>query len=211
MRLPKCLVLNATNEFLKVQPWFRALRLANDTFIPEHYLNDPEFMDKPEFLRNMKLQPKVDVLEWYDEYAHSEGQEHRLPAVVRLRYCVQTKRKEKLNQPSLRNVLTRDNFTCQYCGVPVTMKSGTRDHVHPTAKGGPNTLENIVASCKRCNNLKGDMSLSAFESQFGFNLDKSIMRKLTEEEKIRSVIRSFKSKERNVWLKTLKENNIELW
>lgn len=49
-------------------------------------------------------------------------------------------------------VLDRDGFTCRYCGGPAT----TVDHVIPRSKGGQNTLENLVAACKRCNLSKGD-------------------------------------------------------
>jgi len=38
----------------------------------------------------------------------------------------------------------------------------TIDEVHPRSKGGRRTLDNQVAACKACNNLKGDMSLDAF-------------------------------------------------
>lgn len=51
MTLPKCLILNATNEFLSVRSWTRAVRLVEDTYIPEHLLKDPEFLDKPKFLQ----------------------------------------------------------------------------------------------------------------------------------------------------------------
>lgn len=34
----------------------------------------------------------------------------------------------------------------------------TVDHIIPKASGGKNTFENCVASCKPCNNRKGDCS-----------------------------------------------------
>jgi hypothetical protein len=216
MELPRCLTLNQTNEFLHVHPWFEALSLIHKTYIPQYIKDDPSFLELPPAFQKEKLRPKVDVLAWFDEYAYNsigdgEFGKQRLPAVIRLNYCVRTKRKERLNGVSLRNVLVRDNWKCSYCGIPITERSGTRDHVHPLSKGGPNVIENVVASCKRCNNLKDNMSLGDFEKQFGFKLDRSRLRKLTEEEKIKSVIHSFKEVEHEVWFKCLQENHIELW
>jgi 5-methylcytosine-specific restriction endonuclease McrA len=51
-----------------------------------------------------------------------------------------------------RGILRRDGFRCAYCGAPAT----TVDHVLPRSRGGPDTWENLVACCVRCNNAKGD-------------------------------------------------------
>jgi 5-methylcytosine-specific restriction endonuclease McrA len=34
------------------------------------------------------------------------------------------------------------------------------DHVHPASKGGPTTLDNLVAACQPCNNGKRDRVLA---------------------------------------------------
>lgn len=51
-----------------------------------------------------------------------------------------------------RGVLRRDGFRCVYCGGHAT----TVDHVLPRSRGGPDSWENLVACCVRCNNTKGD-------------------------------------------------------
>jgi 5-methylcytosine-specific restriction endonuclease McrA len=51
-----------------------------------------------------------------------------------------------------RGVLRRDGFRCAYCGGPAS----TVDHVLPRSRGGPDSWENLVACCVRCNNSKGD-------------------------------------------------------
>jgi hypothetical protein len=43
--------------------------------------------------------------------------------------------------------------TCAYCGSEGAL---TRDHVKPLAKGGSNTLANIVPACLSCNSAKRD-------------------------------------------------------
>jgi len=51
---------------------------------------------------------------------------------------------------------------CYYCGH-LFKRSGefcrTFDHVIPVAKGGRSTKDNLVVACRRCNNLKSDLTL----------------------------------------------------
>ena len=51
--------------------------------------------------------------------------------------------------------MTRDSFTCCYCGRPQKMDWLNYDHVVPRAKGGRTVWENIVTSCYSCNDKKG--------------------------------------------------------
>ena len=44
--------------------------------------------------------------------------------------------------------------TCYYCGKHFKPKDLTMDHVVPLARGGRSTKDNIVTSCKECNNKK---------------------------------------------------------
>jgi len=53
------------------------------------------------------------------------------------------------------NVMTRDGFTCQYCGERPPRSQLNLDHVVPRAHGGRSTWENVVASCLDCNRRKG--------------------------------------------------------
>jgi len=53
------------------------------------------------------------------------------------------------------NVMTRDGFTCQYCGERPTRSQLNLDHVVPRAHGGRSTWENVVVSCLDCNRRKG--------------------------------------------------------
>lgn len=48
-------------------------------------------------------------------------------------------------------IMKRDNETCYYCGEKATQI----DHLLPVVYGGLNVSSNLVASCARCNNLKG--------------------------------------------------------
>jgi 5-methylcytosine-specific restriction endonuclease McrA len=56
-------------------------------------------------------------------------------------------------------VLARDGYECAYCGQDAT----TVDHVVSIKAGGdPMSLDNMVASCKRCNSAKGSRSQGVF-------------------------------------------------
>lgn len=59
------------------------------------------------------------------------------------------------------NVFKRDGFECVYCGDS-NKKTLTLDHVVPQSKGGPNTWDNLVTACKRCNNEKADLTLKEY-------------------------------------------------
>lgn len=50
------------------------------------------------------------------------------------------------------NVLKRDNFSCQICGI--TAKDGAKlqvDHIIPVSKGGKTVMSNLQTLCERCN------------------------------------------------------------
>ena len=59
-------------------------------------------------------------------------------------------------KPSRHQIYARDNATCQYCGAKAT----TIDHIVPRCKGGGGSWTNLVASCMKCNQHKGDKDLA---------------------------------------------------
>ena len=75
-----------------------------------------------------------------------------LPVVIRLRRYVKVPYKEI--PLTRRNLMYRDNFSCQYCGVKTT--DLTIDHVIPSSRGGVDSWENVVACCQKCNVKKGN-------------------------------------------------------
>jgi 5-methylcytosine-specific restriction endonuclease McrA len=58
-------------------------------------------------------------------------------------------------------VLVRDAGHCRYCGAPATCV----DHILSQAKGGTDDLENMVASCRRCNARASDRLFLSFEEK----------------------------------------------
>ncbi len=78
-----------------------------------------------------------------------------------------TKRQERkiMNDDIRYNVLKRDNFTCQKCGI--TSKDGAKlevDHIIPLSKGGKTVMSNLQTLCDRCNSGKSDKTKEDFET-----------------------------------------------
>jgi 5-methylcytosine-specific restriction endonuclease McrA len=94
---------------------------------------------------------KVDVLKSYDLPIHPDWQ---MPAVVRLTNWI-SGRKTRVKF-SRQNVLARDRWRCQYCGVRRPTVELTFDHIIPRSRGGLTVWENIVTACISCNNKKSD-------------------------------------------------------
>jgi len=72
------------------------------------------------------------------------------------------------------NVYRRDGFRCRYCAtdkVPLTV-----DHVILWEDGGPSIEENLVASCRKCNKIRGETPYADW-MQHPYYLD--VYRKLT--------------------------------
>lgn len=80
------------------------------------------------------------------------------PAVILVKSYIEVTGDQKvaLNRE---NIYKRDNYECVYCQTSYPIKNLTLDHVLPQSKGGPDTWENLVTACKKCNNMKADLTL----------------------------------------------------
>jgi len=126
--MDRTLLLNATFEPLAIVSWRKAITLV--------------------FLQ------KVEVLSEYEREIKSVSSSVKLPAVVRLLRFVRNHRNGL--RFSRRNLLLRDDHTCQYCGKRFDPKFLTCDHIIPRSRGGTTEWTNIVTSCIYCNLKKGD-------------------------------------------------------
>jgi 5-methylcytosine-specific restriction endonuclease McrA len=97
---------------------------------------------------------KVEVIEEYDRDIRSAFLVIKMPAVVRL-ISFFRRRKHQVKF-SRHNILARDGWKCQYCGVKVQTQSMTQDHVLPRSQGGRTSWENIVTCCETCNAKKAN-------------------------------------------------------
>lgn len=97
---------------------------------------------------------KATVLEWYEDHVvRSANWSTRVPAVMILK---EYQKKKTGIRFSKSNVFLRDEYLCQYCGVGVTSKTATLDHVLPVSHGGKTTFENSCCACATCNANKGN-------------------------------------------------------
>lgn len=77
----------------------------------------------------------------------------RAPRVLHLlRYDRAPKASVRLTR---RNLMIRDQFQCQYCGRRPNTRELNIDHVVPRSRGGADSWENLVVSCRTCNLRKG--------------------------------------------------------
>ncbi len=76
-----------------------------------------------------------------------------MPSIIRMLYYI--RRPMQKVALTKKNILLRDDYTCQYCGLKGE-RMMTVDHVLPRSKGGPSTWENLVCACMRCNNRKNN-------------------------------------------------------
>lgn len=94
---------------------------------------------------------------WYQEVdlelAETLVREHA--AVVVNRYTI---RRIYTNKEFRKLILTRDNYTCCFCGE----YGDTIDHLLPRAKGGHTTPDNCVCACMACNQSKADRDVDEF-------------------------------------------------
>lgn len=96
----------------------------------------------------------AEVLANYEDWeVHSPSTTIKVPAVLLLRDYVKVARGVKFSR---NNVLLRDDYICQYCGIDCKHDRDllTLDHVVPRFHGGKTRWENVVAACGDCNHKK---------------------------------------------------------
>ena len=67
-----------------------------------------------------------------------------------------------------RRILERDQYRCRYCGLDgmANFENSlimTVDFVHPRAKKGKKTPDNLVTACRPCNTIKGHRMFHSLE------------------------------------------------
>lgn len=97
-----------------------------------------------------------------------------------------------LYQQKLRSfIFSRSNGKCVYCGA----QAEEIDHVIPRAKGGTNSVYNLVASCRACNQMKSNLSLKEFGKKINKNFSKLEPKKLPKDAAIVQAARNYMVKE----------------
>lgn len=115
------------------------------------------------------LSDKAVALEASPSVLRSPTHTFHLPSVIRLRYYVRVPQRKV--RWSRANVLRRDHYTCQYCGLRMADSKATIDHVVPISACkrmgiNPDTWGNTVACCAKCQRRKGDRPMAQVGMKF---------------------------------------------
>ena len=100
---------------------------------------------------------KAWAAEYTDKWVRSAKEAFQIPSVIVLFRYIDEK---FFSLPCTRkNILTRDDHQCQYCGNHFRESDLTIDHVIPRSKGGKNEWDNVAAACRTCNQRKSNYLL----------------------------------------------------
>ena len=105
------------------------------------------------------LEELVDVVEYSGREFHSPSTSVLVPSVCRLKKYVVMPDRHRSVLLTTRAVLARDKYECAYCGGVAE----TTDHIIPRALGGKHVWENVTASCRKCNQKKGNKRLETLK------------------------------------------------
>ena len=76
--------------------------------------------------------------------------------------------RNKISDKRRKEVIERDNCTCQICGIKVDINSFNKDnslnidHILPISKGGKNNIDNLRVLCRKCNLSRRNVSLDEY-------------------------------------------------
>ena len=139
--------MSHTTENNVINPFeFKTLKL-DATYRPIEVINGTEALV-------MCLIGKARSIETYDAVIRSTNNIFKIPSVIVLARIV----KFRFNSLhcNRKSVFKRDGHICQYCQKSFGEKELTLDHVFPKSRGGEKSWTNLVASCKKCNQRKGN-------------------------------------------------------
>jgi len=136
----KCLLLNCDFTPIRIIDWRRAV-LWNIK-----YHNDIRY--------------GIHVLEHYDDYILcANNKKIKVPAVARTTQYLKCFGSVNIKL-SRKNLFTRDNFMCQYCGKHLNRSQLTYDHIIPKSRFSDHkkatSWTNVTTACIKCNAKKAN-------------------------------------------------------
>lgn len=135
-----CLILNADYSPIGIIDWQKALTWS--------------------FKYTHRHNHGIEIIEYYnDEYVTGVNSKFLVPAVAKTVKYFKLHKKYQIVF-SRKNLFTRDNYRCQYCGNSFPHGSLTYDHVVPKSRfdniRSATNWHNIVTACSKCNRKKGN-------------------------------------------------------
>lgn len=122
--------------------------ILNVNYEPLHVCNIRRAM-------NLLFAGKAEIVLNGRGYIRTSNEQYEIPSVIKLAYMV--KRPRLQITLSKREILRRDDYTCQYCGRKTHLL--TIDHIVPRHAGGSHSWHNLVAACAPCNRRKGGKTI----------------------------------------------------
>jgi 5-methylcytosine-specific restriction endonuclease McrA len=132
----------------------RPVLLLNANYEPLHVCNTRRAV-------GLILKDKAEIILNGRGVIHTPSTIFLRPSVIRLSYMVH--RPYPRVKLTKREILRRDNYTCQYCGQRSAHL--TIDHIKPRRLGGAHEWSNVVAACPACNHRKGGRMLAEAHMQ----------------------------------------------
>ena len=93
------------------------------------------------------------ALEFHEREVSSQRHTFQLPSVIYVKKNVFAYRSAL--PVCKKNLYSRDQGICQYCGKHLPWEEATLDHVIPRSQGGNWNWDNVALACQPCNNGKG--------------------------------------------------------
>jgi 5-methylcytosine-specific restriction endonuclease McrA len=112
---------------------------------------------------------------WYEANKGKRSEYGRLYATANPDVMLEKQRKRRARKLDANGSFTEAQFQeklaqhgsrCFYCGKPLGQGDVTRDHYIPLARGGSDSIENIVPACMSCNCRKRTKLPEEFQSRF---------------------------------------------
>ena len=72
--------------------------------------------------------------------------------------------RRRMSPEDRRELWEIQNRRCGYCGTQIGIREVTVDHIIPLSRGGPDCADNVICSCKPCNELKRDRTVEEFRA-----------------------------------------------
>lgn len=82
---------------------------------------------------------------------------------------------KRVSLHKLETIYNKTQGQCAYCGKQISPFSGWQiEHMVPKARGGGNIIDNLVAACPRCNQLKKTKTPDEYKEKMTYGYAKEI-------------------------------------
>lgn len=135
----------------KIEPRLEKVILSNE--YPEKIINELIKSDLVAKLAGISLGHCID-------YYGSEKAKYYYYARKFPPFIYPSNKRKPISNKLRFKILSKHNYTCQYCGRKSPEVKLAVDHIKPVARGGDDKEENLTLACEECNLGKSESMLS---------------------------------------------------